>query len=335
MKKTKHSHSHTRLNGSKVDKHFDVSDPKLLQMLVGPWDNNLKVIEREVDVSVSRQGAGLLLKGQDDGVELVYDLLSQLINVIREGQEVTTEDVVRSIRMLSSDRNFQINDLIREQVVIAGKRHSVVPKTMNQRSYIEAIRGHDLVFGVGPAGTGKTYLAVAMAISELARKNCKRVILCRPAVESGEKLGFLPGDLAEKVNPYLRPLYDAFNDMLEFERAQEMLQKNIIEVAPLAFMRGRTLSNAFVILDEAQNTTCEQMKMFLTRIGLGSRCVVTGDVTQVDLPRGMQSGLVEALNILKGIDDIGIVYFDKTDIVRHPLVGRIVEAYERKEKSRA
>jgi len=234
--------------------------------------------------------------------------------------------------MLSGNRRAKLSDLFRDQVKIAGRTHSIVPKTFRQKEYIEAIKSKDIVFGVGPAGTGKTYLAMAMAISALTNKEVKRVVLCRPALEAGEKLGFLPGDMAEKVNPYLRPLYDALHDMVDYEKAREMVERGSVEVAPLAFMRGRTLSRAFVILDEAQNTTSRQMKMLLTRLGEGTKCVVAGDATQTDLPRGVNSGLHEALGILKGIPGIGIVNFTEEDVMRHPLVGTIVKAYKKKEE---
>jgi len=233
--------------------------------------------------------------------------------------------------MLSSNRRVHLSELFRDQVRIAGRKRSIVPKTFKQKEYIEAIKRDDVVFGVGPAGTGKTYLAMAMAVMALEVKEVKRVILCRPAVEAGEKLGFLPGDMAEKVNPYLRPLYDALHDMVEFDRARDLVEKGVIEVAPLAFMRGRTLSKAFVILDEAQNTTSIQMKMFLTRLGPQSKCVVTGDITQIDLPRGIRSGLQEVISVLKGIEGISIVRFSGEDVIRHPLVRKIVDAYQKKD----
>jgi phosphate starvation-inducible PhoH-like protein len=235
--------------------------------------------------------------------------------------------------MLSGNRRLRLEDLFRDQLRIAGRRQSIVPKTFKQKQYIEAIRTHDMVFGVGPAGTGKTYLAMAMAVSALTNKEVKRVVLCRPAVEAGEKLGFLPGDMAEKVNPYLRPLYDALHDMVEADKAKEMVERGLVEVAPLAFMRGRTLSNAFVILDEAQNTTPGQMKMFLTRLGHRSKCVITGDPTQIDLPRGTISGLNESLQILKKVQEIEFVYFSEIDVIRHPLVSKIVAAYDAADKA--
>lgn len=309
---------------------LQLADPVVAQTLAGDQDINLKIIERELDIKVGRGHDGVLLVGQDAEVELAHDLLTQLKGLIERGERIFAGDIDRAIRMLSGNRRLRLEDLFRDQVKIAGRKYSIVPKTFKQKTYIEAIKAHDMVFGVGPAGTGKTYLAMSMAVSALVNKEVKRVVLCRPAVEAGEKLGFLPGDMAEKVNPYLRPLYDALHDMVDYERATEMVEKGMIEVAPLAFMRGRTLSNAFVILDEAQNTTSGQMKMLLTRLGSGSKCVVTGDVTQIDLPRGQVSGLVEALTILKSVDGLAIVHFSDEDVIRHPLVSRIVRAYDEK-----
>ncbi len=309
--------------------HLQIVDLPVLQELAGDMDYNLKVIEKELDLKIGRDAEGIVIRGQDAHVDLAYDLLAQLKGLVEGGERIFRGDVERAIQMLSGDRHIRLEELFRDQVKVSGKRHSIIPKTFQQKLYIESIRSNDLVFGIGPAGTGKTYLAMAMATSYLVNKQVKRVILCRPAVEAGEKLGFLPGDMAEKVNPYLRPLYDALYDMVEFERAQEMIEKGIIEVAPLAFMRGRTLSNAFVILDEAQNTTPGQMKMFLTRIGFGSKCIVTGDITQIDLPRGSISGLSEALSILKNIPGLAFVHFTEADVIRHPLVSKIVSAYDK------
>lgn len=323
------------LRGDEKETSVAFPDMGVLQVLVGDADENLKIIERELDVRIGRTSAGLTIIGQDTGVELAQDLLVQLRDLVARGETIFRGDVSRALQMLAGNRKLRLEDLFRDQVKIAGRKHSIVPKTFRQKSYIEAIKDHDIVFGVGPAGTGKTYLAMAMAVAALVSKEVKRVILCRPAVEAGEKLGFLPGDMAEKVNPYLRPLYDALHDMVDFERAKEMVDKGVIEVAPLAFMRGRTLSNAFVILDEAQNTTPVQMKMFLTRLGFGSTCVVTGDVTQIDLPRGIHSGLVHAVSILKDVEGISIVHFNEEDVVRHPLVGRVISAYDRSEASAA
>ena len=304
-------------------------ESSVMQMLVGDADENLRIIERELGLKIGRSADGLTLVGQDTDVELGHDLLVQLRGLIEQGEGLFKGDVERAIKMLAGNRRLRLEELFRDEIRVSGKRTKIVPKTFRQKSYIEDIKNHDVVFGVGPAGTGKTYLAMAMAVTALLNKDVKRIVLCRPAVEAGEKLGFLPGDMAEKVNPYLRPLYDALHDMIDPERAKELIEKGAIEVAPLAFMRGRTLSNAFVILDEAQNTTPVQMKMLLTRIGFGSTCVVTGDVTQIDLPRGVPSGLNHAVKILKDTLGISIVHFTDADVVRHPLVSRIIRAYDR------
>ena len=314
-------------------KEMEVAFPQssVMQALVGDADENIRTIERELGLKIGRNPQGLTLIGQDTDVELGHDLLVQLRGLVEQGEVIFKGDVERAIKMLSGNRKLALSDLFRDEIRVSGKRTKIVPKTFRQKSYIEEIKNHNVVFGVGPAGTGKTYLAMAMAVTALLNKEVKRIVLCRPAVEAGEKLGFLPGDMAEKVNPYLRPLYDALHDMVDFDRAKEMVEKGVVEVAPLAFMRGRTLSNAFVILDEAQNTTPVQMKMLLTRIGFGSTCVITGDVTQIDLPRGTQSGLNHAIKILKDVKGISIVHFTDEDVVRHPLVSRIIQAYDRDE----
>lgn len=309
---------------------FSLSDGAVAPILVGEQDSNLKTIERKLDVRIGRDAHGLIIRGLDAEVDLAHDLLSQFQELVAKGEPIFPGDIERAIKMLSENRKLRLEELFRDHVKVAGRKFNIVPKTINQKVYIESIRGSDLVFGVGPAGTGKTYLAMAMAVSSLMKKEVKRVILCRPAVEAGEKLGFLPGDMAEKVNPYLRPLYDALHDMVDYDRAKEMVERGQVEVAPLAFMRGRTLSNAFVILDEAQNTTSAQMKMMLTRLGPGSKCVVSGDMTQTDLPRGVRSGLHEAVRILRGIPGIETVTFTEEDVVRHRLVSRIVDAYAKK-----
>ena len=306
-------------------------DSGVMQALVGDKDENLRTIEKQLCLKIGRTAEGLTLLGQDNDVELAHDLLVQLRGLVEQGEVLFKGDVDRAIRMLSGNRRLRLEELFREEIRTTGKRTKIVPKTFKQKTYLESIKNNSVVFGIGPAGTGKTYLAMAMAVSALTNKEVKRIVLCRPAVEAGEKLGFLPGDMAEKVNPYLRPLYDALHDMVDPERAKEMVEKGVVEVAPLAFMRGRTLSNAFVILDEAQNTTPVQMKMFLTRLGFGSTCVVTGDVTQIDLPRGNMSGLTHALKILKDTEGIGFTHFSEEDVVRHPLVSRIISAYERDE----
>ena len=316
-----------------ASKEMEVAFPQsqVLQTLVGDKDENLRIIESELGLKIGRGATGLTLVGQDTDVELGHDLLVQLRGLVESGENIFKGDVERAIKMLSGNRRLRLEELFRDEIRVTGKRTKIVPKTFRQKSYIEEIKNHDVVFGVGPAGTGKTYLAMAMAVTALLSKEVKRIVLCRPAVEAGEKLGFLPGDMAEKVNPYLRPLYDALHDMVDFDRAKEMVERGIVEVAPLAFMRGRTLSNAFVILDEAQNTTPVQMKMLLTRIGFGSTCVITGDVTQIDLPRGIESGLSHALKLLRDVEGISIVHFTDEDVVRHPLVSKIIRAYDRDE----
>jgi phosphate starvation-inducible PhoH-like protein len=314
-------------------KEMEVAFPQstVMQALLGDKDENLRVIERELGLKIGRSADGLTIVGQDTDVELGFDLLTQLRGLVEAGENIFKGDVERAIKMLSGNRKLRLEELFRDEIRVSGKRTKIVPKTFRQKNYIEEIKSHSVVFGVGPAGTGKTYLAMAMAVTALLNKEVKRIVLCRPAVEAGEKLGFLPGDMAEKVNPYLRPLYDALHDMVDFERAKEMVERGVVEVAPLAFMRGRTLSNAFVILDEAQNTTPVQMKMLLTRLGFGSTCVITGDVTQIDLPRGVESGLSHALKLLRDVNGISIVHFTDEDVVRHPLVSRIIQAYDRDE----
>jgi phosphate starvation-inducible PhoH-like protein len=245
---------------------------------------------------------------------------------------LTAEDIRDAIRSSPEGAELSLKELFLDQIAVASKRRFIVPKTTTQKAYIDAIRNHDMVIGIGPAGTGKTYLAMAMAISAFLKKQVSRIVLARPAIEAGEKLGFLPGDMFEKVNPYLRPLYDALYDMMEAEKASRLIERGVIEIAPLAFMRGRTLNDSFIILDEAQNTTSEQMKMYLTRLGFNSKTVITGDITQIDLPQGKSSGLVEVVKILEGVDGIRFVFFSEKDVVRHKLVQEIVRAYERYEK---
>ncbi|MCB0354869.1 MAG: PhoH family protein [Bdellovibrionales bacterium] len=319
--------------GATVSMNLSISDPEILLKLGGEQLKNLKTVERELEVKVSQDSSGIKIEGQDTEVELAHDVLSQLQELLQQGEQLYPGDIERAIRLLSSNRRRKLSDLLREHVTIAGRKRTITPKTFKQKEYIEAIQQNDIVFGIGPAGTGKTYLAMAMAVAALMSHEVKRVVLCRPAVEAGEKLGFLPGDMAEKVNPYLRPLYDALHDMVDFDHAHDLVERGQIEVAPLAFMRGRTLSKAFVILDEAQNTTQVQMKMLLTRLGRDSKCVVTGDITQIDLPRGVKSGLSEALDILKNINGIGTVRFSEEDVIRHQLVSRIIAAYNNHEKN--
>jgi phosphate starvation-inducible PhoH-like protein len=299
--------------------------------LSGPQSSLLAELARQSGAEVSLRGNVINLTGAEPDVRLAYRFLCGAADLASRGHEIGPEDVARSLRGLRTSEDAQLSDLLDEAILIMPRRRAVVPKTPAQRAYVEAIRTHDLTFGIGPAGTGKTYLAMAMAAAALVQKRVKRVILARPAVEAGEKLGFLPGDLAEKVNPYLRPLYDALNDMLDFERVEQLRERGQIEVAPLAFMRGRTLNDSFVILDEAQNATSDQMRMFLTRLGYGSKAVVTGDVTQTDLPQGARSGLREARDLFADIEGIAFRSFTDADVVRHPLVQRIVVAYEERD----
>ncbi len=299
--------------------------------LSGPQSSLLTELARQSGAEVSLRGNVIYLTGAEPDVRLAYRFLCGAADLAGRGHEIGPEDVARSLRGLRTSEDAQLSDLLDEAILIMPRRRAVVPKTPAQRAYVEAIRTHDLTFGIGPAGTGKTYLAMAMAAAALVQKRVKRVILARPAVEAGEKLGFLPGDLAEKVNPYLRPLYDALNDMLDFERVEQLRERGQIEVAPLAFMRGRTLNDSFVILDEAQNATSDQMRMFLTRLGYGSKAVVTGDVTQTDLPQGARSGLREARDLFVDIEGIAFRSFTDADVVRHPLVQRIVVAYEERD----
>ncbi len=306
-------------------------DAQALRELVGEVGQHLKIMDRTLGVRVSQRGDQLLVGGQDGSVELAAHIIEQLYAVVLTGYHLRAADVDQACRMVRSEPEVRLVELYKDTVSIGVGKKRVHPRTLRQKTYLHAIRENDLVFGIGPAGTGKTYLAMAMALASLYREEVRRIILCRPAVEAGEKLGFLPGDLIEKVNPYLRPLYDALHDLVGYDRSDRLLKKGVLEVAPLAFMRGRTLADSFVILDEAQNTTREQMKMFLTRIGLESRVVVTGDVTQVDLPRGRESGLTHVLRVLRGVDDIGVVHFTDADVVRHPLVSTIIRAYDRTE----
>jgi phosphate starvation-inducible PhoH-like protein len=299
-----------------------------VETLFGSYDENLKHFESIFNVRIRTQGHEILAEGDSPGPENVERVVSQLSSLSRDGYKVSTADVKTAADLVAQDPSVDLREhFLKGSLTSAGKRR-VAPKTINQRRYLDAIEGQDIVFGIGPAGTGKTYLAMAQAVSFLVAKKVSRIILARPAVEAGEKLGFLPGDLQEKVNPYLRPLYDALYDMLDVERVARYIERGTIEIAPIAFMRGRTLNDSFVILDEAQNTTSEQMKMFLTRLGFGSKAVITGDVTQIDLPTGRPSGLIEAMKVVNDIEGISFIYFDDRDVVRHRLVQQIVKAYE-------
>jgi phosphate starvation-inducible PhoH-like protein len=292
------------------------------------------VLEKKIGVSLYVRGNVLSLQGGDWEVGLADTVVTQLYDLLKSGYPIYKNDVDYAVRILSGDQSRSLEKIFRDEVYISSTKKVITPKTVNQKNYIDSIRKFDIVFGIGPAGTGKTYLSMAMAISALIKKEVNRVVLARPAVEAGEHLGFLPGDLYEKVNPYLRPLYDALHDMLDFEHTARLLDQGVIEVAPLAFMRGRTLNDSFVILDEAQNATSEQMKMFLTRLGFSSKAVITGDVTQIDLPDGRISGLIEARGILEGIKGIGFTYFTKEDVIRHSLVQKIIDAYEKMDSNK-
>jgi phosphate starvation-inducible protein PhoH and related proteins len=304
-----------------------------IETLYGSLDENLRNLETALKVKLKTSGHDVVVEGSADDVVIAERVLEQLGALLRGGYRFGRGDVRTAAQLVAQNPNVELQEYFLKSTARTAGRKQVVPKSVTQRRYLDAIDEFDIVFGVGPAGTGKTYLAMAQAVTYLLAKRVNRIILARPAVEAGEKLGFLPGDLQEKVNPYLRPLYDALYDMLEGERVERLLERGVIEVAPIAFMRGRTLNDAFVILDEAQNTTSEQMKMFLTRIGFGSKAVVTGDITQIDLPPGRISGLIESLKVLSGIEGIETVYFDERDVVRHALVQQIVKAYEAYTKS--
>lgn len=317
---------------AKVEMKF--GDPESTRVLFGQRDQNLRELERRLDVELAARGDTLQVGGSGHSVALAQDLLEQLYEMVKQGYPLYPTDIKQALDILSEDRSARLKDIFMDAVFVSSSRKTVVPKTLNQKRYIDAIREHDVVFGIGSAGTGKTYLAMAMALSALNKRLVKRIILVRPAVEAGEKLGFLPGDLSEKVNPYLRPLHDALFDMMDMDKAGELIQRGTIEVAPLAYMRGRTLNSSFVILDEAQNTTEEQMKMFLTRLGFDSKAVVTGDLTQTDLPNPRRSGLVQAAQILRGVEGLSFIHFTDKDVVRHPLVQKIIVAYEAASASR-
>ncbi|MGM2509280.1 PhoH family protein [Bacillus cereus group sp. BceL035] len=299
--------------------------------LFGVNDAHLKVIERELNVSIVTRGETVHASGAVETVTLVEKILQQLLVVIRKGVSITERDVAYAIQLAQQGKIAQLEELYEEEIFKTAKGKSIRVKTMGQRRYIHAMKKNDIVFGIGPAGTGKTYLAVVMAVRALKQGYVKKIILTRPAVEAGESLGFLPGDLKEKVDPYLRPLYDALHDILGQEYTQRMMERGVIEIAPLAYMRGRTLDDSFVILDEAQNTTGAQIKMFLTRLGFSSKMVITGDPSQVDLPKGVKSGLTLASNILSGVSGLSFITLEQTDVVRHPLVQRIIEAYDKME----
>ncbi len=311
---------------------IDFEDNNLVRSLFGEHNSHLTIIEEDTGTKISARGATVTITGDKDEVEISENLLIQLYELLKKGYPVYSPDIDFALRILKSNRKVNLKEIFLDTVYISSKKRSITPKSLAQKKYIDSIRKFDIVFGIGPAGTGKTYLAMAMAMDLITKGKVDRVILTRPAVEAGEKLGFLPGDIYEKINPYLRPLYDALHDMMDFDQAQRLVHKGIIEVAPLAFMRGRTLNDSFIVLDEAQNTTSEQMKMFLTRLGFNSKTVITGDITQIDLPSGKISGLVEAKNILSDVEEIDFCYFNEKDVVRHRLVREIIKAYEKLEE---
>jgi phosphate starvation-inducible protein PhoH and related proteins len=309
-------------------------DAEALQALCGTNNARLKLIERTAGVELHLRGNEVTIDADPAGAEVAKAALEQLYALARKGKPLASDDVVRAVKVLRADHGAQIADVFGDAVLTPRTGRPIAPKGLAQKKYVDAIRAQDIVFGVGPAGTGKTYLATALAVRSLLDKHVRRIVLTRPAVEAGEKLGFLPGTLQEKVDPYLRPLYDALHDMLDVEKIQRLIADDIIEIAPLAYMRGRTLSDAFVILDEAQNTSPEQMKMFLTRLGFGGKAVITGDPSQTDLPRGMRSGLRDAVELLGDIRGISVCRFDDTDVVRHPLVADIIRAYDGRDRAR-
>jgi phosphate starvation-inducible PhoH-like protein len=308
---------------------IEFNDTHILRLLAGDTCSHLKALEEAAGIKCSLRGNSVEIQGDDFDVDLASHALKDLYELVKDGFPLYSSDVWYAVRMLAKNRNLNLKDVFVDSIYIASSKKVITPKSLQQKIYIDSMRDKDIMFGIGPAGTGKTYLAMAMAISHLLKKKVERIILTRPAIEAGEKLGFLPGDMYEKVNPYLRPLYDALYDMLDHDHVVRLIQRDTIEIAPLAFMRGRTLNDAFIILDEAQNTTSEQMKMFLTRLGFNSKAVITGDITQIDLPSGSKSGLVEASQILKNIDGIEFVYFSEDDVVRHKLVSDIIRAYNK------
>ncbi len=302
--------------------------------LFGEGGENIKRFEKKLGINLNTRGALLTIEGDPVKAETAERLILELYSLLEKGYSFTPQDLDYAVRMMSSEKGVHLSDVFMDTVYVSFRKKVIAPKSLSQKRYVDAIRRHDIVFGIGPAGTGKTYLAMAVAVAALTNKEVDRIILTRPAVEAGEKLGFLPGDLAAKVDPYLRPLYDALHDMVDYERVQKLIEKGAIEVAPLAFMRGRTLNDSFVILDEAQNTTIEQMKMFLTRLGFGSKAVITGDITQIDLPLAKPSGLVEVQKILQSVDGIDFIFFTEADVVRHPLVQEVIRAFEKMEAKR-
>ena len=307
-----------------------LDDNRVALSLFGEKNANLKRIELETGAKLHSRGNELTFLGATDAIAQARRLVEQLYRMVRGGRPVGPEDVTRAAHVLRGDANANLQEVFSDTILVGSRARPIAPKGLAQKRYVDAIRERDIVFAIGPAGTGKTYLAMALALRELMEKRVKRIVLTRPALEAGERLGFLPGSMEEKVSPYLRPLYDALHDMMDFDRAQQLVERGMIEIAPIAFMRGRTLNDSFVILDEAQNTTTEQMKMFLTRLGYESKAVITGDVTQIDLPDHRRSGLTDAEALLRAIEGIAFCYFTEVDVVRHPLVAEIIRAYDRK-----
>lgn len=324
------SEAQNKLDG--YNDEYIFHDHGLMQMVLGSRGEHLSVMQQELGVAMGQRGNKVFLRGEPKRVTAALRLLDQLWRTCRGGKRLKKADVIRGVHILAGDPEAQLDSIFNDVVHVTASRRLIAPRGLAQKKYVDAIRANDLVFSIGPAGTGKTYLAVAVAVSDLMNQRYRRIIITRPAVEAGERLGFLPGDLAEKINPYLRPLYDALNDMLGPDKTQALIVEGKIEIAPLAFMRGRTLNDSFVILDEAQNTSREQMKMFLTRLGYSSKAVVTGDVSQIDLPSCNVSGLVDARRILGGIEGIGFCHFSDMDVVRHPLVQEIIRAYASEKK---
>ncbi|OGW73949.1 MAG: hypothetical protein A3J72_08985 [Nitrospirae bacterium RIFCSPHIGHO2_02_FULL_40_19] len=322
-----------------VKLELDLDEGQDLSLIYERLDKSLKILEEALGIEASIRGNKILINGDEKAVNTAERLIRELKSISTDGYIIKPEDIRFALRALkesdAAGTEFSLKELFLNTIPVSSKNKFIVPRSETQKRYIDAIRKYDMVIGIGPAGTGKTYLAMAMAINALLKKQVSRIILARPAVEAGEKLGFLPGDLYEKVNPYLRPLYDALFDMMEAEKAYKLIERGVIEIAPLAFMRGRTLNDSFIILDEAQNTTSEQMKMYLTRLGFNSKTVITGDVTQIDLPTAKVSGLVEAEKILKDVEDVCFIYFSEKDVVRHRLVQQIIKAYERFERARS
>ncbi|HKL12495.1 MAG TPA: PhoH family protein [Halanaerobiales bacterium] len=314
-----------------VEEQIDINDYQISRNVFGNKDKNIKVIEEKLDVKIIARGSNVKIEGNKEDVDLSSRVIEEMVKLAKTGKNIDKRQVKYAVELLSKNRNMDLGELYDEVLQVNFKGRKIKVKTLGQKYYVEAIKNSDIVFSIGPAGTGKTYLAMVMAVKSLLNNNANRIVLTRPAIEAGEKLGFLPGDMQDKVDPYLRPLYDALYDILGPEKVSEYLEKDIIEVAPLAYMRGRTLDDSFVILDEAQNTSPEQMKMFLTRIGFNSHAVITGDITQIDLPHSSNSGLIQVRKILSGIKGIEFVYLTNQDVVRHELVKDIIKAYERYE----